>query len=310
MDNIHKNNCNFLQGAPQEEDRESQIELEEIPEIPVLKRPPHPPLVHKDSILSSNTSFSEDSEDSEEDFRGRAYSGGRFRRIRGPSPKRECPEPVVVTPILPETPTTPELPESPSYVYSPTKLKHRHSSFNKRLSSTSISSWESENWVPSPPAGRIYHTFSSIEENNEGDEDLKRTESVDSDMLQMKSLPLSVKQQISETFEPQSTSSPCKSESPTSGVCSESSEMNDSGVTLVTSMNRRGSNTSENIDTTLVLNASSLASRRGSLKRQSRVSSVDEENWRESESSSKQSNEQSTQQPSEMVSPRGSNTKT
>ncbi|XP_065348418.1 nucleolar and coiled-body phosphoprotein 1 isoform X1 [Cloeon dipterum] len=111
-----------------------------------------PPLVHKDSILSSTTSYSDDSDESEEDFRRRSF----LKRTRPLTPPPELP------PTIPVAASTPAKPPA------------------RMVSTSSFSSWESDSWLPSPPAGPklAFSTFSSIDESSE-QELLARAESQD-----------------------------------------------------------------------------------------------------------------------------------
>lgn len=148
-------------------------------------------------------------------------------------------------------------------------ILQRHISFNKRLSSTSISSWESENWVPSPPitsdkTNKLnYNTFSSIEEVD-NDDYLKRTDSSESDMLKMKALP--------------STSSYHNNDIVNMNECSS---IKNEIINNESQTSGRGSISSETENIDMVRKASTASTRRSSLKRQSKVSRTDEENWRE-----------------------------
>ncbi|XP_059490847.1 protein ITPRID2 isoform X2 [Neocloeon triangulifer] len=128
------------------------------PDKPPARFPP--PLVHKDSMLSSTTSYSDDSDESDEDFRRRSF----LKRSRPLTPPPELPPPPV--PVAASTPAKP-----------PARM----------VSSSSFSSWESDSWVPSPPAGQkpAFSTFSSIEETSE-QEQQARSESEPPDLLRTK----------------------------------------------------------------------------------------------------------------------------
>jgi hypothetical protein len=75
--------------------------------IPTVRFPP--PLVHKDSILSSTTSYSDDSDESDEEFRRRSF----LKRTRPLTPPPELPP----TPIAASTPTGPKAPSRYSTNY-------------------------------------------------------------------------------------------------------------------------------------------------------------------------------------------------
>lgn len=73
-----------------------------IPKLPIPAVRFPPPLVHKDSILSSTTSYSDDSDESEEEFARRSF----LKRTRPLTPPPELPP----APIAASTPNAPKPP--------------------------------------------------------------------------------------------------------------------------------------------------------------------------------------------------------